>query len=143
MASVSTCCGPLATPLPIQAVEMQQLGTRHVYFWCKRTIDIVLSASLLVVFFPLMLLIAFLTKLDSTGPVLFVQERIGVKRQTKGRRVMWVLHTFPFYKFRSMVINADQSLHLAYIRDFRSGCTNKNGTAFKLADDSRVTRVGR
>src|ERR1700719_113697 len=145
MVSIATSYKPVALPLPIHVVETHERGARHLYFRFKRIIDVILAGCLFVVLFPLMMLIAVLIKLDSAGPVLFVQERIGVKRQIKGGRVLWVLHTFRFYKFRSMVPNADQSLHQAYIRNFREWRANesKNGTRFKLADDVRVTRLGR
>ena len=145
MASIASPRYSTASPLRIQAVERSERGTRSGYFWCKRIIDVTLSTCLLVLFLPLMLLIAVLIKLDSSGPVLFTQKRIGVKRRTKGGRVLWVLHTFAFYKFRSMVANADQSCHQAYIKRFREGrvTENKNSTRFKLVNDSRVTRLGR
>jgi exopolysaccharide production protein ExoY len=145
MVSIATSYKPVTLPLPVHAVETQERGARHAYFWYKRIIDVALAGCLFVILFPLMLLIAVLIKLDSAGPVLFAQERIGVKRQIKGGRVLWVLYTFRFYKFRSMVPNADQSLHQAYTRNFREGRANKgnNGTRFKLTNDSRVTRLGR
>jgi lipopolysaccharide/colanic/teichoic acid biosynthesis glycosyltransferase len=141
MASIAT---PVSS-LPIHAVEKQGWGNRSVYFCCKRIIDVALAGCLLVVLFPLMLLIAALIKLDSRGPVLFTQKRIGVKRRTKAGRVMWVLQDFQFYKFRSMVRNADPSCHKAYIKSFREGRITKgtNSTRFKLVNDSRVTHLGR
>lgn len=92
-----------------------------------------------------MLLIAALIKLDSEGPVLFTQKRIGVKRRIKRGRVIWMIHTFPFYKFRSMVMNADPSCHQAYVKRFREGriTESRDRTRFKLVNDSRVTRLGR
>src|SRR5438477_7671197 len=133
--SVATAYNASTASFPIHAVEIQEQGTRHVYFWCKRIIDVVLAAFLFVVLFPLMLLIAVLIKLDSAGPVLFVQQRIGVKRRTEHGRIICALRTFPFYKFRSMVANADQSIHEVFIRNFREGYTetSSNGTRFKLA----------
>jgi lipopolysaccharide/colanic/teichoic acid biosynthesis glycosyltransferase len=90
-----------------------------------------------------MLLVAVLIKLDSLGPVLFVQERIGVKRRIKGGRVTWELYPFSFYKFRSMVTDADPTPHQVYFKNFRLGCVAGNpGTPFKLTEDSRLTRVG-
>lgn len=90
----------------------------------KRAIDVVLSAAALVLLFPLMLAIALLVKLTSPGPVIFRQVRCGLN----GRN-------FVFYKFRSMVENAEELkeklLHL-----------NQRGTVFKLPNDPRVTPVG-
>ena len=107
--------------------------------------DVLLATVLLAVFAPLMLLVALAIKLDSRGPVLFVQERVGVRRRRVGR---WIVHEparFRFYKFRSMVRDADSSLHEAHIDEYLAG-NGANGTAksrFKLADDPRITRVGR
>jgi lipopolysaccharide/colanic/teichoic acid biosynthesis glycosyltransferase len=102
-----------ASALLIDAVEIKGRKTRRVYFWCKRSIDVILASLLLVVLFPLMLAIAVLIKLESPGPVLFVQQRVGIRRQIKGGRLVWLVHTFSFYTFRSMIRNADQSLHEA------------------------------
>ena len=129
----------------MHAVEVR--GTKHqrIYFWCKRLFDVLLAAGLAIGLFPLMVVIAVLIKLDSPGPVLFIHDRVGVKRRTRGDRIVWVLRSFAFYKFRSMVTNADQSLHESYIRDFREGHIDgsENGNGFKLNNDSRVTRLGR
>jgi len=131
--------------VPVHAVEVKGRGRQHWYFWGKRLLDLLLSASLLLGLFPLMVVLALLVKLDSPGPVLFIHDRVGVKRRTKGNRIVWVLRPFAFYKFRSMVSNADQSLHERFIRDFREGRsdTSGNGTGFKLNNDARVTRLGR
>jgi len=131
--------------IPVHAVEVKGAKRQHVYFWCKRVIDVLLSASLAIVLLPLMVVIAILIKLDSPGPVLFIHHRVGVKRRTEGDRVVWVLRSFAFYKFRSMVTNADQSRHECYVRDFREGRIDGsgNGSGFKLNNDSRVTRLGR
>ena len=50
---------------------------RELYFWMKRLTDLVLALTLLIVLSPLLLLIAMLTKVDSSGPALFSQERMG------------------------------------------------------------------
>lgn len=111
----------------------------------KRCMDICLSTALIILLLPLLLLIALLIKLDSPGPVVFTQERVGAKRQRFGRQLVWVVQNFPFYKFRSMVRDADSSLHEAYIKDFVEGRVQpsaENGGKFKLTNDPRVTRVG-
>jgi lipopolysaccharide/colanic/teichoic acid biosynthesis glycosyltransferase len=133
-----------AAAFPVHAVEVRGRRNRRVYFWCKRGLDVLLATFFLIVLSPLLLVIAILIKLDSRGPVLFIQDRVGVKRYTKGGRVMWAVRPFAFYKFRSMVTNADQSLHESYIREFRAGRNGSgNGIGFKLHNDSRVTRLGR
>lgn len=82
----------------------------------KRAFDLILSFLALILTSPLLLITAVLVKIDSKGPVLFKQERIG-----RGGRVFRIL------KFRSMVVNAEHS---------GSGVYSGKG-------DSRVTRVGR
>jgi lipopolysaccharide/colanic/teichoic acid biosynthesis glycosyltransferase len=111
----------------------------------KDALDVTLSIVALVFLTPLMLIVAIAIKLDSRGPVLFVQERSGVRRRRVGR---WMVHEpaqFRFYKFRSMVADADPSLHEAHIQKYVNG-DGLNGSKharFKLADDPRITRVGR
>jgi lipopolysaccharide/colanic/teichoic acid biosynthesis glycosyltransferase len=106
--------------------------------------DIFLSTALIILLFPLLLLIALLIKLDSPGPLIFTQERVGARRQRFGGQRVWVVQNFPFYKFRSMVRDADQSLHEAYIKDFVEGRAQpESGGKYKLTNDPRVTWVGR
>jgi len=117
----------------------------NLFFAGKRCLDVILAGLLLILLLPLILLIAVLIKLDSPGPVLFAQERVGAKRQWLGRQAIWIIRNFTMYKFRSMVQNADPSVHEAYIRDFvegRARPASENGGNFKLTNDPRVTRIG-
>jgi exopolysaccharide biosynthesis polyprenyl glycosylphosphotransferase len=91
----------------------------------KRGLDLVGSLAGLVVLAPFMTLITLLIKLDSSGPVFFVQERAG----QYGR-------TFRMYKFRTMVQNAEELLEQLIDLD------KLKQPVFKLKDDPRVTRVG-
>ena len=116
------------------------------YAVLKRCMDICLATALIIILLPILLLIALLIKLDSRGPVIFTQERVGAKRQRFGRQRVWVVQNFPFYKFRSMVRDADSSLHEAYIKDFVEGRAHpsaESGGKYKLTNDPRVTRIGR
>jgi len=91
----------------------------------KRSIDIALAAAGIVVLLPFMVLIALLVRLTSHGPVIFRQERCGLN----GRK-------FTFYKFRSMCVNAeDLKPALQHL--------NQRSTAFKIANDPRLTPIGR
>jgi lipopolysaccharide/colanic/teichoic acid biosynthesis glycosyltransferase len=132
---------------PVPAINLAVDGDRTSYFLCKRLIDLVLASLLLLLLFPLMLLIAVAIKLDTLGPVLFIQERVGVRRRSEGGgRTRWEVRTFAFYKFRSMVPDADQSLHEEYVRAFVQGRLETVDGApekFKLTRDPRVTRMGR
>jgi lipopolysaccharide/colanic/teichoic acid biosynthesis glycosyltransferase len=131
---------------PDRSIALAADGERELYFQCKRVIDLVLTVPLLLLLLPLMVLIAFAIALDSPGPVLFVQERVGVRRRSEDGRTVWETRNFGCYKFRSMVAGADQSLHAEYVRAFIEGRVDAAGGAsarFKLEHDPRVTRVGR
>jgi exopolysaccharide biosynthesis polyprenyl glycosylphosphotransferase len=92
----------------------------------KRTFDIGTSVLVAVLFLPLWLLIALAVKLDSRGPVFFVDRRIGV-----GER------EFGMLKFRTMVAEAPA------LQQELEEANEAEGALFKIRDDPRVTRVGR
>jgi len=119
---------------------------KHFYSFCKRLIDVVLATILLILLAPLLLIIAILIKLDSPGPIFFTQERVGTRRKLYNGRPVWEVQNFRVYKFRSMVQNADQSVHQAYIKAFVEGTAERSeedGRKFKLTNDPRITRMGR
>jgi exopolysaccharide biosynthesis polyprenyl glycosylphosphotransferase len=93
----------------------------------KRAIDLSIAATALIVFFPVLLLIAAVIKMQSSGPVLYVSNRVG----HKGR-------VFTCFKFRTMVNNAEEMRELLEHKNERTG-----GAFFKISDDPRVTPVGR
>jgi exopolysaccharide biosynthesis polyprenyl glycosylphosphotransferase len=99
---------------------------RAVSLLFKRLVDIAGSAVLLVVMSPLLAVLAIAIKRDSKGPVFFRQERVGLH----GR-------SFDVVKFRSMCLGAEELLS-----DLQEH-NEINGHAFKLANDPRITRVGR
>jgi len=96
------------------------------YYWAKRTLDIFISATALILLAPLMLLIALLIRLESPGPVFFRQIRLG--RYGK---------PFIMYKFRSMRCNAQE------LQPLLMHMNEKQGGAFKIRHDPRMTRIGR
>lgn len=96
----------------------------------KRTIDLTVAITLLVLGAPFLLLIALLIKLDSPGPVLFRQERLG-----KDGRIFYAL------KFRTMVIDADAQLQELLARDPIARVEYEQ--FHKLQNDPRITRIGR
>jgi exopolysaccharide biosynthesis polyprenyl glycosylphosphotransferase len=97
----------------------------------KRTVDLVVSAVALVLLAPLLSIVALLVKLDSRGPVLFVQTRIG-----EGDR------PFRMLKFRTMVADADvRKVDVAHLNHYVAA--GGDTRMFKAPDDPRVTRVGR
>jgi lipopolysaccharide/colanic/teichoic acid biosynthesis glycosyltransferase len=103
----------------------ESLFTRELPVW-KRAIDIMGSLVGITVSAPIMLAIAAAIKLMSPGPVLFCQQRSGHGGKP-----------FTFYKFRSMVKNADE------LKDELRIFNERQGPAFKMANDPRVTAVGR
>jgi lipopolysaccharide/colanic/teichoic acid biosynthesis glycosyltransferase len=86
------------------------------YLGIKRTLDIIFSLLLLITLSPIMLLIAILIKLDTRGPIIFKQNRLG-----KGGII------FEFYKFRSMVVNAE----------------SMGSGMYSFEGDPRVTKIGK
>ena len=123
---------------------------RDVYYITKRFLDFVIALILLILLSPLMLLIALLIKLYSPGPVFFVQERVGAKRQRRGNQSYWQKTIFRCYKFRTMRIDADSSLHQAYMRALIENDQAKmdelqgqDTKIRKLVRDPRITRPGR
>jgi len=96
-------------------------------FALKRLFDVVVSLILLVFIFPLFLLIALLIKFNSSGPIFYVQKRSGYKGKE-----------FYFYKFRSMVKDAD-----ALKSGLKDRNESKGNIIFKIKGDPRVTGIGR
>jgi exopolysaccharide biosynthesis polyprenyl glycosylphosphotransferase len=92
----------------------------------KRGIDLVVSSLVLLVFPVLYLLVGFLIKLDSPGPILYRQIRISHNKRK-----------FNCYKFRTMIHNADRQVHLLERMD------ETEGPIRKARNDPRITRVGR
>lgn len=95
--------------------------------WLKRAVDVVISVIVLILISPLLLGVVLLIYLDSPGPILFRQQRVG----KQGR-------LFTFWKFRSMVVDAEQH-RLALMTNNEM----PSGVLFKLKQDPRVTRVGK
>ena len=123
---------------------------RRLYCASKRLLDILVSTAALILLVPLMLAIALLVKLDSPGPVIFAQERVGLRKRISNGRGKWEVDTFTLYKFRTMYHAVDANLHQAFIQAFihddREGMAALHGNeslTFKLTADPRVTGLGR
>ncbi len=107
-------------------LHYQTMRAQPGQYAAKRLIDILASAFALLVLSPLLLGVAAAIKLTSKGPVLFRQERVGLHGSS-----------FSLLKFRSMVADAE---------DLREALLKRNeqtGPVFKIANDPRVTAVGR
>lgn len=86
------------------------------YLYFKRILDVIISILMLIVLFPFLLIVAALIKLESKGPVIFKQERIGLNGKV-----------FNIYKLRSMCVGAE-----------------KMGSGqYSFKGDSRITRIGK
>ncbi|MGL4109667.1 sugar transferase [Clostridium sp. LP20] len=96
------------------------------YYFIKRIIDIVCSFFGLIILSPILLIVAIAIRVESKGSVIFSQERIGYKGKS-----------FKMYKFRSMVVNAEElKARLAQHNEM-------DGPMFKMKNDPRVTKVGK
>jgi lipopolysaccharide/colanic/teichoic acid biosynthesis glycosyltransferase len=122
---------------------------RRIYFACKRLLDIVGAALMLLVLGPLMLLIAILIRLETPGPSIYGQQRVGLKRRRAGRQATWKVGTFQCYRFRIMYHNSDSAPDRefieAYIRNKCQGVAELHSGDRKILRpkrDPRVTRLG-
>ena len=104
-----------------------ELKTNKKYVVAKRTIDIIGSLAGMIILFPLFLLIAICIKLESLkDPVIFSQLRVGKNGKC-----------FKIYKFRSMVVDAEDRLtELLHKNEVK-------GAMFKIKEDPRITKVGK
>ena len=128
MSGTTTLTRPIPDPSPPPEIEVLLPNSR-----CSRKTpqvqragDLVFALAGVLLLLPLFVLIALLIRLDSPGPVLFIQKRVG-----KNGRV------FSCYKFRSMIANAETVRHQIEARNER------NGPVFKVRNDPRITRAGR
>ena len=119
-------------------------SVRARYLFLKRATDLILSAMLLVIACPIMLLSAILIKLESDGPAIYTQQRVGARHRRERGRIVWELCLFPCYKLRTMRKESDPEVHKEYLRRFRNGGMENGPSSapFKLSRDPRVTMVG-
>ena len=96
------------------------------YIFLKRLIDLFGSVIGLIVLSPIIFIVSLLIKFESKGPVIFSQDRIG-----KDGKV------FKMYKFRSMVVNAEE------LKEKLKEQNEMSGPMFKMKEDPRVTKVGK
>jgi lipopolysaccharide/colanic/teichoic acid biosynthesis glycosyltransferase len=116
------------------------------YAVVKRAVDLALATLLLLALAPLLLTVAALVALETPGGPLYVSERIGSRRRLVDGVASWEPRPFRLYKFRSMTVDADSSVHKAHIEAYVAGTLRADGRSnapFKLCRDARVTRVGR
>ncbi|MEO8285670.1 MAG: sugar transferase [Chloroflexota bacterium] len=125
------------TSTPESPATLTPTRRRLFYPAVKRALDVMIATIAIILISPVGLIIAAVIKLDSRGPVLFKQTRLGL-----GGR------PFTFYKFRTMICNADSKLHSEYVQSLIRNelPENKDGKipaeGYKLVRDPRITRVG-
>jgi lipopolysaccharide/colanic/teichoic acid biosynthesis glycosyltransferase len=138
----------------LRALDPYAIGpavvNRERYYVAKRLLDFCLATVALVTLSPLIFLIAILIKLKSPGSIFFIQDRVGVRWKTHYGYPYLQQVVFRCYKFRTMVCNADQSVHQAYIKALitndckeMAALEGQNSQFCKLTNDPRITRLGR
>ncbi|WP_255578512.1 sugar transferase [Chitinophaga sp. sic0106] len=113
------------------AAENQLPGVKWTLgYFLKRSVDVIAASMLLFMLMPVLLLIALAIRIESKGPVLYAAKRAG-----RNYRV------FRFYKFRTMVPDADKKLQqLSHLNQYGN---NEGGAVFyKVTNDPRITRFG-
>ena len=106
-------------------LEKKKLS-RNTYEFLKRLMYIICSMSALIVLAPILIVVAILIKIESKGPVIFSQERVGINNKK-----------FKMYKFRSMVVNAED------MKEKLEKQNERKGPMFKIKNDPRITKIGR
>ncbi len=124
-------------------------GKRTFYYLSKRIIDVIVSIIALLLFAPVMLIVAILIRFDSPGPVIFTQKRMGAVRRKENGLYHWERKEFWCFKFRTMVHNADPAIHNAFVKALinhdeqkLSEMQGSDTKVKKLVRDPRITRVG-
>lgn len=110
----------------ILRLDKRKIDHRYFYRFSKRLFDFLVSGISLVLLIPLFVIISLLIFVDDPGPIIYSQMRTG--RDGK---------PFKMYKFRSMVVNADELL------DNLKKLNEVSGPMFKMKSDPRITRIGR
>lgn len=103
----------------------EKINKKKVQFAVKRVMDVILSLIGIIILIPFYLIIALAIKLDSKGPVLFKQVRVGKNGDN-----------FKIYKFRTMIVSAESK------RELEIDPENMDSFVFQSKSDSRVTKVG-
>lgn len=98
---------------------------KRIQFFIKRLMDIILSFIGIIILIPVYLIIFIVIKLDSEGPAIFKQVRVGKDNKN-----------FKIYKFRTMVVNAEKS------RELSIDSENIEDFVFQSRNDNRITKVG-
>jgi len=107
-------------------IKARQKKGNIIYSFFKRIIDIIGSFLGLIVLTPMLIIVGVLIRIESRGPIIFKQKRVG----KNGKE-------FNMYKFRSMIVNAEE------IKERLKKRNEMSGPMFKIKDDPRITKVGK
>jgi lipopolysaccharide/colanic/teichoic acid biosynthesis glycosyltransferase len=130
------------------------ISNRHLYYFIKRSLDVLFASFVLILIAPVLLAVAVLIKLDSPGPIFFKQQRVGARRRHIDGQWQWQTTAFTMYKFRSMYHGVDSARHREYVQAFINNDqnamakqnpesqTSSSKPVYKLTNDSRITRIG-
>lgn len=110
----------------IPLLSFEPVAQNEARLLVKRLMDLIFTLGAMPLILPMMLIVSIAIKLDSKGPVFFVQQRVGLRKRL-----------FPMYKFRTMVQNSEELM-----KELESK-NEADGPIFKMANDPRVTRVGK
>jgi exopolysaccharide biosynthesis polyprenyl glycosylphosphotransferase len=122
----------------IPLIDLGYPGLKDQQRFLKRVFDVIVSSFCILITSPVMLVVSLLIKLDSKGPILYQQTRIGENGQL-----------FTMLKFRSMKTNSDPNIHKAYVtrlieENISPETKNSDGEkSLKMEADPRITSVGR
>lgn len=110
----------------IPLLTMEPVAHDDGELFIKRIFDLVVTIVVLPAVLPILVITAIAIKLDSPGPVFFIQQRVGLRK-----------HLFPMFKFRSMYLDAEERLkEIEHLNE-------AEGPIFKMSKDPRITPVGR
>lgn len=125
---IQICRGEILvdSALGIPVFQFISNSLNGVEYFLKRLLDISISLSLLILLSPFLLLLVIIIRLESKGNIIYAQIRQGYRGKP-----------FKFYKFRSMICNADEKLD-----DVKSDLSLNDGIFFKIENDPRITKVG-
>lgn len=120
----------------IPVIDLGLAGLQGMPRFVKRFFDVLIASIILVIISPILLGIAILIKLNSPGAVIYLQKRIGENGKP-----------FVMYKFRSMRVDADPSIHQEYVtrlikENLEPGQLEKGKPSLKMEDDPRITWLG-
>ncbi|MDV4150312.1 sugar transferase [Clostridium sp. AL.422] len=107
-------------------IEALTKDERVIYNSAKRILDFILSTLGLIILSPILVIVAILIKLESKGPAIFSQQRVGLNGKE-----------FKLYKFRSMVTNAEE------LKEKLAKQNEMSGPMFKMKEDPRITNIGK